>query len=67
MTRALDWPPILKAIEHGIKKARKDKLDSGEAITDDFTAFVVLRELDRRGWSVTGPLPPSMSNWPNED
>ena len=67
MTHALDWPPILEAIEQGIKKAREDKLDSREEITDEYTAFVVLRELGRRGWSVSGPLPPSVANWPNED
>jgi hypothetical protein len=45
MTDNLDWPPILDAIEEGIKKARQQKLEAGEEVTDDYSAFVVLREL----------------------
>lgn len=52
MTDELNWPAVLEAIEHGLRKARQQKLDAGEALTDDFSAFVVLRELHRQGWSV---------------
>lgn len=52
MTDSLHWPSILNAIENGIRKARADKVDAGEELTDDFTAFVVLRELHRQEWSI---------------
>ena len=48
MTDSLDWPPILAAIEEGIKKAREDRADA----TEEYMAFVVLRELHRQKWSI---------------
>lgn len=53
MTDELDWPPILAVIEQGIKSARQQRLDANQKPADDFTAFVILRELHREGWSIS--------------
>jgi hypothetical protein len=57
MTDELDWPPILAAIEQGIKSACQQRLDANQQPADDFTAFVILRELHREGWSVSKTTP----------
>ena len=52
MTQPLDWEPVLAAIEAGIVKAREDAETDKSLATDGYSAFVILRELHRRGWSV---------------
>lgn len=52
MTKPLDWEPALAAIEAGIAKAREDSGTDTSLSTDSYTAFVILRELKRRGWSI---------------
>lgn len=52
MTQPLDWEPVLAAIEAGIKKAREDAEIDKSLATDGYSAFVILRELNRQGWSV---------------
>ncbi len=52
MTKPLDWEPVIAAIEAGITKAREDAETDASLATDGYRAFVILRELERRGWSV---------------
>ncbi len=52
MTQPLNWEPVLVAIEAGITKARNDAKTDTSLATDGYSAFVILRELERRGWSV---------------
>jgi hypothetical protein len=52
MTKPRDWEPVLAAIELGIVKARRDAEGDRSLATDEYAAFVVLRELERQGWSV---------------
>lgn len=52
MTEALDWEPVLAAIEAGIAKARADGEEDASNATAGYAAFVILRELHRQGWTV---------------
>ena len=52
MTEPIDYEPILAAIEAGIDKARKNPKPEEPTVSDDYIAWVVLRELHRNGWSI---------------
>jgi hypothetical protein len=52
MTEPLDWEPVLAAIECGIAKARRDAERDTSLANDEYASFVILREMERQGWSV---------------
>jgi hypothetical protein len=52
MTDYADYEAILAVIEHGIKVARAAAEEQHEPAATEFTAWCVLQELRRAGWSV---------------
>jgi hypothetical protein len=58
MTEPIDYEPILAVIEGGIDKARRDPKPEEPTPSDDYIAWVILRELHRNGWSIHRSSPP---------
>jgi hypothetical protein len=52
MTDPTDWEAVLAAIEAGLLKTREDASGDIGLANDGYTAFVILRELHRQGWTV---------------
>ena len=53
MTDYSDYEPILAVIEFGIDKARKNPKPNEPTPSDDYTAWVILQELRRAGWTIS--------------
>jgi hypothetical protein len=58
MTDPKHHGPILAAIVTGIDVARKNWSPDQPALRDDFTAWVILQELRRSGWTIGRDLDP---------
>lgn len=56
MTDYGDYEPILAVIEAAIDKARKNPKPGESTSGDDFTAWCVLQELRRAGWTISRKL-----------
>lgn len=52
MTNYEDYEAILAVIEAGIKLTRENPKPGEPIPTDDYTAWVILQELRRTGWSI---------------
>jgi hypothetical protein len=53
MTADADYEAVLAVIEHGIEVARRNPKPGEPVAADDYTAYCVLQELRRAGWTVT--------------
>jgi hypothetical protein len=52
MTDYNDYETVLTIIKAGIDKARRNPKPDEPTPSDDYTAWVILQELRRGGWSV---------------
>jgi hypothetical protein len=52
VTEAADYQAILAVIESAIDLTRRNPKPGEPVPTDDYTAWVILQELRRTGWSV---------------
>jgi hypothetical protein len=53
MTDYNDYGPILAVIEAGIEKTRQNPKPGEPVPSDDYTAWVILQELRRAGWTIS--------------
>ena len=53
MTDYNDYEPILTVIEAAIDKARKNPKPDEPTPSDDYSAWVILQELRRAGWTLS--------------
>lgn len=53
MTDGMDYEAILAVIEFGIKKTRLNPKPGEPVPSDDYTAWVILNELRRAGWTIS--------------
>ncbi len=53
MTDYNDYEAILDVIEFGVGKARENPKPDEPNPSDDYTAWVILQELRRAGWTVS--------------